>query len=566
MLRRLHIVNYALIEDVEIEFGARLNIITGETGAGKSILIGALGLLLGARAHPEMVRTGADRCLVEGIFDLSPAHTCLPLLADMGVDAADGELILRREVTLEGRGRSFVNGVAVPVQALKQIGRLLVDLHGQHDHQSLLDTERHLDFLDGFGGTQGLVEQAGEAHRKLVEAERALEGLRARAKDLKERRDFQAFQAEEIRAADPKPGEDEGLEQERSVLENAERLAEEASQLGDLLYQAEESVVDRLGQAVRLAEDIARMDASLSGKVEEMRALLYGAEEAGRFFVSYAQGVEANPARLQEVEDRLALLSRLKKKYGGGLVEVVARREALERDLALSNRLDEELASAEQGVSQQRAAFSALCASLSARRREAAGRLAKAIETALLNLGMARAAFRVEMARTESLTGAAEIDGVRYEAGPRGADRAEFHMSTNPGEEIRPLVKVASGGEISRIMLAMKSVLAGTDSVQILIFDEIDIGISGRIAEVVGRKLRSLSRTYQTISITHLPQIAKMADRHFSVYKETRRSRTVTRVRLLEGDERAQELAKLMGGMKISKLTLKHAEEMLKTP
>ncbi len=566
MLRRLHIVNYALIEDVEIEFGPRLNIITGETGAGKSILIGALGLLLGARAHPEMVRTGAERCLAEGVFDLSPKHACLPLLADMGIDAADGELILRREVTAEGRGRSFVNGVAVPVQALKQIGKRLVDLHGQHDHQSLLDTERHLDFLDGFDGATGLVEQTGDAYRALAEAEGALEGLRARAKDLKERRDFQAFQAEEIRAADPKPGEDERLEQERSVLENAERLAEEASQLADLLYQAEDSVVDRLGQVARLAEDIARMDASLAGKMEEIRSLLYGAEEAGRFFVSYTQGVEANPARLQEVEDRLALLSRLKKKYGGTLAEAIARREALERDLALSNRLDEDLASAEQGVSQRRAAFSALCASLSARRREAAGRLAKAIEAALLDLGMARAAFRVELSRTESPTGAAEVEGVRCEAGPRGADRAEFYLSTNPGEDIRPLAKVASGGEISRIMLAMKGVLAGTDSVQVLIFDEIDIGISGRIAEVVGRKLKSLSRAYQTVSITHLPQIAKMADRHFSVYKETRRSRTVTRVRLLEGDARAQELAKLMGGLKVSKLTLKHAEEMLKTP
>ena len=566
MLRRLHIVNYALIEDVEIEFGPRLNIITGETGAGKSILIGALGLLLGARAHPEMVRTGAERCLAAGVFDLSPKHACLPLLADMGVDAADGELILRREVTAEGRGRSFVNGVAVPVHALKQIGKRLVDLHGQHDHQSLLDTERHLDFLDGFDGATGLVEQAGDAYRALVEAERAMGGLRARAEDLKERRDFQAFQVEEIRAADPQPGEDERLEQERSVLENAERLAEEASQLADLLYQAEDSVVDRLGQVSRLAEDIARMDASLAGKAEEIRSLLYGAEEAGRFFVSYAQGVEANPARLQEVEDRLALLSRLKKKYGGTLAEAIARGEALGRDLALSNRIDEELASAEREVSQRRAAFSALCASLSTRRREAAGRLAKAIEAALLDLGMARAAFRVELSRMESPTGAAEIEGVRCEAGPRGADRAEFYLSTNPGEDIRPLAKVASGGEISRIMLAMKGVLAGTDSVQVLIFDEIDIGISGRIAEVVGRKLKSLSRAYQTVSITHLPQIAKMADRHFSVYKETRRSRTVTRVRLLEGDERAQELAKLMGGLKVSKLTLKHAEEMLKTP
>ena len=565
MLRSLHIVNYALIEDVEIEFGPGLNIITGETGAGKSILIDAFGLLLGARANTDLLRTGADRCFVEGIFEISPGHPILSMLSDMGIEVVDGELVLRREVSAEGRGRSYANGVSVPVSALKNVGKRLVDLHGQHDQQSLLDTDLHLDFLDGFDGLKELVAHADKAYRSLVASEGSLEGIRSRAQDMKERREFHSYQAEEIRAVAPQPGEDNRLERERAVLENSERLTEGVSNLADLLYQGEDSVVDRLGSAVNLAENASGIDPSLASRIDEIRSILYGVQELGRFFVSYGQNIEENPDRLTEVQDRIAALSGVKKKFGGTLEEVITRLKSLEQELALSDRMDEDLASAEETTEQMRSRYSTLCASLSKRRIPAAGRLAEAIQEALSDLGMNPAVFRVDLSRKESPSGAAEIDGVRYEAGPRGVDTAEFKLSTNPGEEVRPLVKVASGGEISRIMLALKSVLSGADSVQILIFDEIDIGISGRIAEVVGRKLKNLSKRYQTISITHLPQIAKMADRHFSVSKGTRRTRTVTRVRLLEPAERAPELAKLIGGARISKLTLQHAEEMLKS-
>ena len=565
MLRSLHIVNYALIEDVEIEFGPGLNIITGETGAGKSILIDAFGLLLGARSNPDLLRTGADRCYVEGIFEISPGHPSLSMLSDMGIEVVEGELVLRREISAEGRGRSYANGVSVPVSALRNVGKRLVDLHGQHDQQSLLDTDLHLVFLDGFEGLTELAAQTGEAYGSLIESERSLEGLRSRAQDLKERREFHRYQAEEIRAVAPQPGEDDQLERERAVLENSERLTEGVSNLADLLYQGEDSVVDRLGSALNLAENASGIDPSLASRVDEIRSILYGVQELGRFFVSYGQNIEENPDRLTEVQDRIASLSGIKKKYGGTLEEVIARLKSLEQELALSDRMDEDLASAKETTEELRSKYSTLCASLSKRRLQAAGRLAEAIQESLSDLGMNPAVFRVDLSRKESPSGAAEIDNVRYEAGPRGVDTAEFKLSTNPGEEVRPLVKVASGGEISRIMLALKSVLSGADSVQILIFDEIDIGISGRIAEVVGRKLKNLSKRYQTISITHLPQIAKMADRHFSVSKGTRRTRTVTRVRLLEPAERAPELAKLIGGARISKLTLKHAEEMLKS-
>ncbi len=565
MLRSLHIVNYALIEDVEIEFGPGLNIITGETGAGKSILIDAFGLLLGARSNPDLLRTGADRCYVEGIFEISAGHPSLSMLSDMGIEVVEGELVLRREISAEGRGRSFANGVSVPVSALKNVGKRLVDLHGQHDQQSLLDTDLHLDFLDGFDGLTELAAHAGKVYRSLVESERSLEGLRSRAQDLKERREFHSYQAQEIRAVAPQLGEDDRLERERAVLENSERLTEGVSNLADLLYQGEDSVVDRLGSAVNLAENASGIDPSLASRIDEIRSILYGIQELGRFFVSYGQNIEENPDRLIEVQDRIAALSGIKKKFGGTLEEVITRLKSLEQELAFSDRMDEDLASAEETTEQMRSKYSTLCASLSKRRFPAAGRLAEAIQEALSHLGMNPAVFQVDLSRKESPSGSAEIDGVRYEAGPRGIDTAEFKLSTNPGEEVRPLVKVASGGEISRIMLALKSVLSGADSVQILIFDEIDIGISGRIAEVVGRKLKNLSKRYQTISITHLPQIAKMADRHFSVSKGTRHTRTVTRVRLLEAAERAPELAKLIGGARISKLTLQHAEEMLKS-
>ena len=563
MLSRLHVINYALIDDVEAEFGPGLNIITGETGAGKSILIGALGLVLGARASLDVIRTGEKRCTVEAVFDLNREHPCLLHLSGMGIDAENGELIIRREVLSEGRSRCYANGTAIPARSLQALGKGLVDLHGQHEHQSLLDVDRHIDFLDGFGELGSLRSETAEAFARMSDLQRRLSEARSERDRLRDRRELLGFQVEEIGAAALEAEEDELLAREQSVLTHAERLIESAVELENLLYQGEDSVQDRLASAGRVLEEAAGIDDSLASRAEELDGLRYGVEELARFFGDYAQRVEYSPERLEEVTERLELLGRLKKKYGGSLEEVLAYCEQASAELTRSDEVDASLDGITKDLDAARASLSDLCCRLSEARKKASSRLAKGIQKTLADLGMPGVRFEVRLDRTESVDGPVSWQGHRYQAGPRGVERAEFHISTNPGEAIRPLVRVASGGEISRIMLAMKSVLAGTASVQVLIFDEIDIGISGRIAEVVGRKLKDLSQTYQTVSITHLPQIAKMAERHFSVRKATEGRRTVTRVESLEGDARAEELARLMGGEKISEVTLQHARELL---
>ena len=563
MLCRLHVVNYALINDVEIDFRAGLNIITGETGAGKSILIGALGLVLGVRANPDVIRTGEVKCMVEAIFRLHTGHPCLDLMVEMGVQVDEGELILRREVLAEGRSRCYANSMAIPVRSLQALGKSLVDLHGQHDQQSLLDVDQHIDFVDGFGELGELREAVGVAHRRLMELKRSMAEQESEAQRLRERRELLEFQVSEIVSAALEPEEDQTLAQELSLLTHAERLIESAVQLETLLYQGEDSVVDRLGAAAHVLHDAVRMDESLSSRAEELDAQRYGIEELARFFTDYAQKVEHNPQRLEEVTERLEQLQHLMKKYGGTLDEVIAYRDRAKSELLKSDQLNNSIGEISAEIEAVAATFSQLCDKLSRGRKKVATTLNTEIRKTLKNLGMPDVKFNIEFEETEQPDGLVTRDGLRLSAGPRGAEAAEFHISTNPGEAMRPLARVASGGEISRIMLAMKTVLAGTDSVQVLIFDEIDIGISGRIAEVVGKKLKALSAVHQTISITHLPQIAKMADLHFSVRKSVDKGRTATQVVELSGESRTEELARFLGGEKISKLTLQHAREML---
>ena len=560
---QLHVINYALIDDMEVAFGKGLNIITGETGAGKSILVGALGLMLGMRASPDVIRTGEKKMHGRSIFELYFQHPALKLLNDMGIETEDGELILRRDVLLEGRSRCYANGLSIPVRVLRELGRTLVDLHGQHDHQSLLNIDQHLDFLDGFGGLQTARAQVEKSYHQVVRLQNRLFEKTAVAQRQRERRELLDFQIKEIHAVKPEPGEDERLQREQSMLLHAERLLEIAYQIEQVLYEGEQSVADQLGEGAHLLDEAAQMDSSLEPIAEELNGLRYGAEELARAFGDYANRVEHNPQRLSEVTERLETLNALKKKYGGDLESVLSYEKKAQKELELTDELEASLKKIQIKIDDAMQTFALDCEKLSRGRQKAAGKLSKAICRTLRELGMPDVQFDVQLDRCPDPEGLIECDGQRFEAGPRGIERGEFFISTNPGEAIRPLVKVVSGGEISRIMLAMKTVLAHTDSVQVLIFDEIDIGISGRIAEVVGKKLRDLSETYQTISITHLPQIAKMADRHFSVRKEVVEQRAVTRVIPLDEEARAGELALMMGGEEISELTMQHAREML---
>ena len=566
LLRRLYIKDLALIEGADVELSPGLNIITGETGAGKSMLIGALGLILGERADTDSVRKGAERCMVEGTFELSEGHPILQKLDDIGVSASDEDtylFILRREVSSDGKSRCFANGSSITSRTLRQIGDLLVDLHGQHDHQSLLKVDEHVEFLDGFGRLTGLVQKVEKAHRELGDAKKSISELEWQKERLEEKRELEAFQLNEILEADPKIGEDDDLERGRSVLENSQFLSETGSGLLDMLYEGEDSVVDRLGRGERQMSDAARIDNELSSKLSQFQELIYRVEDLADFFRDYVQKIQSDPGRLEEVGERLVLLERLKRKYGQTLDNVIKYMETLERELGLSDAIDEQIGEARSLFVKIEEKFSKLCAELS-RKRDLSGRkLSLKVNDALGDLGMERAKFRVDLMRTEVGEGGAVIDGRRFEAGPKGAERTEFYISTNPGEGEKPLKRIASGGEVSRIMLALKSILADVDSVPLLVFDEIDIGISGRIADAVGKKLRQLSASHQVISITHLPQIASYAEEHLCVIKEVKGRRSITSVVTLDEDQRKEELAKLIAGEDISDVTKRYAEELL---
>ncbi len=564
MLRELHIKDYALIDEIRVEFSAGLNIITGETGAGKSILIGSLGQVLGERAAPDFIRTGADRYVVEALFLLDRTHPVFAALKQLGVETEAGELILRREVSIEGYGKCYVNDTQVTARALKSIGDLLVDIHGPHSHQSLLKVEKHVDFLDSFGQMEGLVGQMEREYRQLTALRDKLEELKQKRTAAEEKRELYSFQLKEITDFSPDLENWEQLEQECTVLENRERLAEDVIQLYNLLYGGEDSVVERLGRGAHWLRDAARFDQLLAEKSKAYDSLIYELEDLSSFLRDYGERLSDDPQRLEELRNKLAALDQIKRKYGGSVEKVWERKKFLERELAFSDDIDRQIEQVEEAVLKLREEFSRRCTLVSRRRRTVASRLAVQVEFSLRQLGIPNAQFEVRFFDREDPEGEVEIDGKKFNPGPKGIQEVEFFISTNVGEEKKPLAKIVSLGEISRIMLSLKSILAEVDAIPTLIFDEIDVGISGRIAEAVGRKMKQLSTTHQVISITHLPQIAKMADRHLSVFKEVRGSRSTTKAVCLTEEERVEELAKLLEGELISQTALRHAEEMLR--
>lgn len=565
MLSRLTIQNLALIEEVEIEFRDGLTVMTGETGAGKSILIEGLECVLGGRGGVDLVRAGADRCTIEACFTVPPGRQVHKLLGEYGIEDGDdpGEIILRRVVAPEGRGRSQVNGVTIPTRTLRAIGAALVDIHGQHDHQSLLTVSRHREFIDAFGEYQELLEKVEAAYGAFQNAGHVLEESLARLRIAADMRDLVEFQLREIESVDPSPGEDDSLAAELATLDNAEQLQASALEMRDLLYDGSRSVVDILGEAARVAEAAASIDGRLAGVLERISSLRYEAEDVAGILRHYSDGVRSDPVRLEVVRERLASLNRLKRKHRGTLSDVIRKRDELKRDLDLSNTAAGSVADNEQLLAECRSNLSLLCAELSRARRDAADRVACQVIRLLEKLGIAGASFSVDLRTTESKDGPIEIDGRTCAVSAHGVDDAEFMISTNLGEELRPLVKTASGGEISRVMLALKSALAAADATPTLVFDEIDTGISGRIAEAVGRALLDLSAFHQVICITHLPQIARMGSEHIAVVKTEKKGRMVTDVRRLTPADREEEIARLLDGERISSIARRHASELL---
>ncbi len=565
MLKNLLIKNYALIEELNTSFDPGLTILTGETGAGKSIIIDALSLALGERADSSAVRKGSDKTVVEASFDGSDDARIADLLARHEIDFS-GDLILRREVSTKGQSRSFINDTPVPIAVLKEAGDALVDLHGQHEHQSLLRSETHGDMLDDFGNLGKLVSEFSGAYTSARSTLDALRDLRTRQNEVLERRSLYEFQAREIDAVDPHPGEEDELENTLSKLENAEKLSTATQQLHSLLYTGESAVHDQLATACKELKTLAAIDTSFSELSAEASSAAAMIDELAKSIADYNSRIEFNPEKLEKTRDRLGNLALLKKKYGGSLDSVISHREKLRNELELADGFEKEQSSLQERLARYRESASKISRKLSGLRHEAAKKMSAPIAATLGQLGIPHAVFKTDI----SSRPAPDPDSWIVKEGrdpldctSKGVDRIEFFVSTNPGEDPKPLAKVASGGEISRIMLALKMNLARSDRLPLMIFDEIDIGVSGRVAQAVGRSMKELSEFHQVIAITHLPQIAGAGDSHFVVEKVRTGDRSLTRMRKLPAEDRVNEVAKLMSGANITESARKNARELM---
>ncbi|MBI4409586.1 MAG: DNA repair protein RecN [Gemmatimonadetes bacterium] len=550
MLLELRIQNYAIIERLSVRLEPGLNVLTGETGAGKSIVVGALALLLGERASADLVRTGAERATVEGVFDVAGNAEVERLLAEQALEPEDGLLMLRREVAVGGRNRAWVNGSPATTSFLGALGRQLVDLHGQHEHQTLLHAEEQRAILDAYGDAADLAAQVRAAHERLSRARRQLEELDRRRREIEQRADFLRFQVEEIERARIEEGEDQRLEDEARRLEHSEDLVKLSGRLYSALYAAEEAVTARLGELRRVLEQLLRIDPAAADARELLESAYYNLEELGRRMGDYSRAVEHDPARLDAIRRRQDLLFRLKGKYGPTLEDVLAtgRRAREELDLLEGAALDRQ--TLEQEEAEARQALEGLAGKLTRRRRKAAERLAAEVMKILPELGLAGGHFELALAPLDAI-------------GAEGAETVEFRVALNVGFEARALARVASGGELSRIMLALKTILARLDRIPTLVFDEIDVGIGGRVALQVGDELRRVAERHQVFVITHLPQIASRAHHHLLVEKLEHEGTTFPRLLELGGEERVRELARMLGGDPESTTSLEHARELL---
>ncbi len=549
MLLELRIQDFAVIDRVAVRLAPGLNVLSGETGAGKSIVVGALSLLLGERASADLVRAGADRAVVEGVFDVAEHPDVLELLADQGLEAEDGLLILRREVSASGRGRAWVCGAATTAAFVGELGRRLVDLHGQHAHQTLLRPDEQRAILDAYAESTALAEAVRSAHARLLECRRELQELERRRAAAEQRADLLRFQAEEIEAARLREDEEELLEAEAQRLEHAEDLARLSGTLYQALYASEDAVTERLGELRRTLDHLIRIDPTQAEARELLESALYTLDELGRRMGEYAARIEHDPARLDEIRRRQDLLFRLRTKYGPTLADVIATGRRAREELDVLDRSALDRRALEKEEAEARAELERHAGELSARRAAAAARLAEEVGGIQPELGLAG---RFEVA----------LDPLP-EIGAAGAESVEFRIALNVGFEPRPLARVASGGELSRVMLALKTILARLDQVPSLVFDEIDTGIGGVTATRVAANLRRVAECHQVFVITHLPQIAARADHHLRVEKLEADGRAATRLTELTGEERVRELARMLGGDPDSAASLEHARELL---
>ncbi len=550
MLVELRIRDYAVVEDLTLELGPGLNALSGETGAGKSIIVGALSLLLGERASSGVVRSGADRATVEAVFDVSGRSDLERRLDELGYATEEGHLLLRREVAAEGRNRAWVNGSPATAAIVGELGNALVDLHGQHEHQTLLRGAEQRRILDAFAGVQGQVDEIGELHARVRSLVGAIEERDARRREVESRADFLRFQLGEIEGARVSSGEDEALELEGRRLEHSEELTRGVGALHDALYAGEDAVADRLSAARQQLARLARIDPELEELSTRLSDAYHAVEDAGRRLGDYAASAEHDPARLEQIRRRLDALFRLKRKYGPELDDVLATGQRVREELKGLEDADHDLERLERERDAAQTALKVAARAVSERRRQAAERLGDRVGTTLPEVGLAGARFEVRLRALE-------------EVASSGAEAVEFLVTTNPGFDPMPLARIASGGELSRVMLALKAILADVDRVPVLVFDEIDAGIGGMVATAVGRKLAEVAERHQVFVVTHQAQIASRADAHLLVEKDETEGRAVTGVRALGGEARIHEVARMLGGDPDSATSRKHARELL---
>jgi DNA repair protein RecN (Recombination protein N) len=559
MLESLHIRNFAIIEDLVVPFEPGLNILTGETGAGKSILIGAIELLLGGKGATDQIRQGGDEAVVEGLFDLSGREEEQRILRQRGIEAND-QVILKRVVSRGGKSRAYVNGQFCTLQMLSEFGRKWVNIYGQHEHQSLLEPDRHLDLLDEYGGLgdlrgrwDGLWKEWGDLNNEISQAQ-------ARMREAESRRDLWEFQRREIESAGLQPEEEGAIEQERQVLLHAERLRDGLQRAEGTLYSESGSALERIQSALREMDDLARVDPRLTAVSEAMGNAAAHLDEAIHQVREHLRRVASDPERLQLLEERLEEIRRLSQKYRGKVPEILALAQDLRSRLAELDEGGEVIETLQRKRVAMEGEILALGRSLSEARSQAARALSAGVEAELRDLGADRPIFRAEI---QPLGEGAGLSAGNVTAGPRGMDSAEFMLSMNVGEAPRPLWRIASGGELSRIMLALKKVLADAERVPTLVFDEIDAGIGGAVAEALGEKLAHISSGHQVLCVTHLPQVACYARHHLKVRKDVRHGRTVAGVESLGDRDRVEELSRMLGGKTISERARAHAREML---
>ena len=565
MLRLIRIRNLALIRELEIEFGRGLNILTGETGSGKSIVVDALGLVLGARASLELIRADCDSAVVEGLFEIGGGSQAAALLADAGFEAEDGALLVRREIASSGRGRIFINNNISTQSFLKTLGEKLADIHGQQDQHALLDLQTHLRRLDEFGGNAGLCADARSRFRALRETARLLDEIETNEQERLRRIDMLRFQIDEIEKVNPLPGEKEDLEKERDVLANRERIVGLATEAWTILYESEASVLGSLSRLGKICKDLRGFDQDWNARLEAIEDCRCRLEDIAYAARDYADG-DFSAERLEAVHGRLDALGKLIRKYGASCEEVInygkkcadeldALLEASDSAGKLTERFESELKSYEE------------CASrLSEKRGKDAIGFGRAIRGEFGALAMERMELQVKFHQTDSDAGNGDSKRrLPNGYGPNGMDRVEFLIAPNKGEDMRPLAKIASGGELSRIMLAIKSLCGreSEDEDRTLVFDEVDSGVGGRVAEAVGKRLKAIAANNQVLCVTHLAQVAAFGERHFNVSKGVVGERTETTVSLLEGAERTEEIARMLGGETITPAIRRAAAELL---